>query len=47
VLGGILIVVAMLVVLPIAVMLGGAVWSALTGWLLTEDAQARDADQPH
>jgi multidrug resistance efflux pump len=44
--GAIVIVVAMLLVLPVAVMLGGAIWSALMGWLLTDDAQARGADQP-
>ena len=42
--GGILIVVVMLLVLPVAIMLGGAIWSALTGWLLTEDADSRDAE---
>ena len=42
--GGILIVVAMLLVLPVAIMLGGAIWSALMGWLLTADAEAGSAD---
>ncbi|MFI5053328.1 MAG: hypothetical protein ACHQDE_03110 [Acidimicrobiia bacterium] len=36
--GGIVIAVVMLLLLPVAVMLGGAVWSALMGWLLSEDA---------
>jgi len=44
--GGILIVIAMLVVLPIAVMLGGAIWSVLMGWLLTEDAEQRAEGAP-
>jgi hypothetical protein len=44
--GAIVIVVAMLIVLPVAVMLGGAAWSALMGWLLTDDADARNADAP-
>jgi hypothetical protein len=46
--GGIVIVVAMLIVLPVAVMLGGAIWSALMGWLLGDDADAdaRNADAP-
>jgi hypothetical protein len=39
--GGIVIVVAMLLVLPVAVMLGGAIWSALMGWLLVDDAAQR------
>ncbi len=41
-----MIVVAMLVVLPIAVMFGGAIWSALTGWLLTDDAEQRAEGAP-
>jgi len=44
--GGVLIVIAMLVVLPVAVMLGGAIWSALMGWVLVDDAEARNADAP-
>jgi hypothetical protein len=46
VLGAIAIVVAMLVVLPIAVMFGGAIWSALMGWLLTDDAEQRAEGAP-
>jgi hypothetical protein len=30
--GAVLIVIAMVLVLPVAVMFGGAVWSALVGW---------------
>jgi hypothetical protein len=41
--GGILIAVVMLLALPVAVMLGGAIWSALVGWLLVDDAEARAA----
>jgi hypothetical protein len=33
-------------VLPVAVMLGGAIWSALQGWLLTDDAVARREGSP-
>ena len=44
--GGIVIVVVMLLVLPVAVMLGGAVWSALMGWLLSEDAASRNGEIP-
>ena len=39
--GGIIMVVLMLVLLPVAVMLGGAIWSALMGWLLVDDAEQR------
>ena len=39
--GGIVIAVVMLLLLPIAVMLGGAIWSALMGWLLVDEADAR------
>ena len=41
--GGIVMVVIMLLVLPVAVMLGGAIWSALMGWLLVDDAEQRAA----
>jgi hypothetical protein len=40
-LGAILFAVAMVLVVPIAVMFGGAIWSALFGWLASEDAHAR------
>lgn len=48
-LGVVLIVVALVLVGPILVMLGGAVWSALFGWLViddTEHADDRPADAP-
>ena len=31
---------------PIAVMLAGAIWSALVGWLLGDDADTRAEGQP-
>ena len=37
--GAIIFVVAMVFVVPVAVMFGGAIWSALTGWLLVEDTE--------
>ena len=43
--GGILIAVVMLLFLPIAVMLAGALWSALLGWLLVDDADRRAASE--
>jgi hypothetical protein len=47
--GGVIMVVVMLLALPVAVMFAGAVWSALLGFFLAEDADARaraSADQP-
>ena len=41
--GGIVIAVIMLLLAPIAIMLGGAIWSAIMGFLLVEDADARAA----
>ena len=38
--GGIVMVVIMILVLPVAVMLGGAIWSAVLGFLLVERAEA-------
>jgi hypothetical protein len=40
--GGVVMVVLMILILPVAVMLGGAIWSALMGFLLTEDAAPAD-----
>ena len=45
-LGVVLIVLALVVVGPVLVMLAGAVWSALMGWLLGDDAAARNEGQP-
>ena len=36
--GGIVMAVLMILVLPVAVMLGGAIWSALMGFVLSENA---------
>jgi hypothetical protein len=44
--GGIVIAVIMLLLAPIAIMLGGAIWSAVMGFLLVEDADARAAAPP-
>jgi hypothetical protein len=41
--GGVVMVVLMILILPIAVMLGGAIWSALMGFLLTDEAEEPDA----
>ncbi len=45
-LGVVLVVIALVIVGPIAVMLGGAVWSALFGWLVGDDADQRAEGQP-
>jgi hypothetical protein len=39
--GGIILAAIMLLLFPIAIMLGGAIFSALMGWLLVEDADAQ------
>ncbi|MGH9012914.1 MAG: hypothetical protein ACRDZ1_03090 [Acidimicrobiia bacterium] len=44
--GAVLIVIAMVIVVPVAVMLAGAVWSALVGWVLTDDAERRAGSPP-
>jgi hypothetical protein len=45
--GAIIFVVAMVLVVPVGVMFGGAIWSALTGWLLVEDARTRAEGTPY
>jgi hypothetical protein len=42
--GGIILAAIMLVALPVAIMFGGAIWTALVGWLLIDDADARAAE---
>jgi hypothetical protein len=44
--GAIVFAVAMVLVVPVAVMVGGAIWSALFGWLGSADADARAAPGP-
>jgi hypothetical protein len=44
--GVVLIVIAMLIVLPVAVMLAGAIWTAVIGWSLVDDADVRAEDAP-
>ena len=43
--GGVVMVVLMILVLPVAVMLGGAIWSALMGFLLSENAASADGGE--
>lgn len=45
-LGVVLIVLALVVVGPIAVMVGGAIWSALVGWLLIDDTDRQAEGRP-
>jgi len=42
--GAVIMVVVMVLVVPIAIMFGGAVWSALFGWLASDDADRRHGD---
>jgi hypothetical protein len=44
--GVVLIVIGMIVVGPAVIMIGGAIWSALVGWLLLDDADQRAEGQP-
>lgn len=44
--GVVLIVGAMVLVLPVGFFLVGALWSALLGWLLADDADERAEGQP-
>jgi hypothetical protein len=44
--GGIIIAAIMLLVFPVLIMFGGAIWSALMGWTLVEDADARAEAPP-
>jgi hypothetical protein len=44
--GVVLILLTLVIVGPILVMLGGALWSCLAGWLLSDDADQRAEGQP-
>lgn len=39
--GAVLVVIAMVIAGPVALFVGGAVWSALIGWFSVDDAEAR------
>jgi hypothetical protein len=45
-LGAVLMVLTLVVIGPIAVMLGGAIWSALIGWLVMDDTDRQADGQP-
>jgi len=40
-LGAVLMVVVMVLVVPVAIMFGGAIWSAFFGWVVCEDVSLR------
>ena len=44
--GPVLIILVLVLIGPIAVMLGGAAWSGIVGWLIGDDADQRAEGQP-
>jgi hypothetical protein len=36
--GAVLMVIVMVLIVPVAIMFGGAIWSALFGWISSDDA---------
>jgi hypothetical protein len=42
--GGVLMVLVMVLVVPVAIMFAGAIWSALFGSVASEDADQRQSD---
>jgi hypothetical protein len=46
VVGAIIMVVVMVLVVPVAIMFGGAIWSALFGWISSDDADRRHEGDP-
>jgi hypothetical protein len=42
--GGIVMAVVLLLIVPVGVMLGGAAWSALMGFVLSDDAERRASE---
>jgi hypothetical protein len=45
--GAIIFVICMVLVVPVAVMVGGAIWSALFGWDTSVDADNRAVGTPY
>lgn len=45
--GALIFVVAMVLVVPVAVMFAGAAWSLVFGWLSVEDAERRAEGTPY
>jgi len=46
VIGVVLLLVAMVIVGPVGLFLVGAIWSALSGWALSDDADSQAETQP-
>jgi hypothetical protein len=46
VLGVVVIVIAMVIAIPVILFLAGALWSALIGWMLADDADERAEGRP-
>jgi hypothetical protein len=46
VVGAIIFVVVMVAIVPVAIMFGGAIWSALFGWVVSDDADSRAGTTP-
>jgi len=44
--GGIVLAAIMLLIIPVLIMFGGAIWSALFGWIVVEDRE-RQPDLPN
>jgi hypothetical protein len=42
--GALLMVVVMVLVIPVAIMFGGAIWSGLFGWISSDDADRREGE---
>jgi hypothetical protein len=42
----VIIVIVLIILGPVAVMLGGALWSALVGWIVGDDADTRAEGRP-
>ena len=45
-LGVVVIILVLVLVGPVAVMIGGALWTAVVGWLIGDDADTRAEGQP-
>jgi hypothetical protein len=46
VIGAVLLIIAMAIVGPIALFVVGAIWSGVSGWVLSDDADASAEAQP-
>jgi hypothetical protein len=46
VIGAVILIVAMAIVGPVGLFLVGAIWSGVTGWLLSDDAEREVEAQP-